>query len=96
VGLAVAVAGFEPIKECRGEKDMYRKQILITRHAVADDLASAAHLLMGETDEKIPIVLIRDAPVDFCEGAYGSGKMRMPFKECIFMNTIMVDEISGS
>jgi coenzyme F420-0:L-glutamate ligase/coenzyme F420-1:gamma-L-glutamate ligase len=86
-GLALAVAGFKPIKDCRSETDLYGKPLIITRHAVADDLASAAHLLMGEAAEKTPIVLIRKAPVDFDNGVYGSTDMMMPFKECIFMNT---------
>jgi coenzyme F420-0:L-glutamate ligase len=87
VGLALAVAGFKPIKDCRKEKDIYGKPLVITRHAIADGLASAAHLLMGEAAEKTPIVLIKDAQVDFDDGVYGSADMMMPFKECIFMNT---------
>ena len=87
VGLALAVAGFNPIRDWRGRKDLYGKTILITRHAVADDLASAAHLLMGEAAEKTPVVLIKDAPVDFDDDVHASEEMMMPFKECIFMNT---------
>jgi len=86
VGLALAVAGFKPIKDCRKEKDIYGKPLVITRHAIADSLASATHLLMGEAAEKTPIVLIKDAPVDFDDGVYGPADMMMPFKECIFMN----------
>jgi coenzyme F420-0:L-glutamate ligase/coenzyme F420-1:gamma-L-glutamate ligase len=86
VGLALAVAGFKPVRDCRGKKDIYGKPLVITRHAIADDLASATHLLMGESTEKTPIVLIKDAPVDFDDGVYGSESMMMPFKECIFMN----------
>jgi coenzyme F420-0:L-glutamate ligase len=86
VGLALAVAGFKPIIDCRGEKDIYGKTLVITRHAVADNLASAAHLLMGEVAEKTPFVLIKDALVDFDDGVYGPADMMMPFKECIFMN----------
>jgi coenzyme F420-0:L-glutamate ligase len=85
-GLALAVAGFKPVKDCRGDKDIYGKPLIITRHAVADDLASAAHLLMGETAEKTPVVLIKDAPADFDDSVYGSADMVMLFKECIFMN----------
>jgi coenzyme F420-0:L-glutamate ligase/coenzyme F420-1:gamma-L-glutamate ligase len=85
-GLALAVAGFKPVRDCRGEKDIYRKPLVITRHAVADDLASAAHLLIGEVAEKTPVVLIKDARVDFDDCVYGSADMMMPFKECIFMN----------
>jgi len=86
IGLALAVAGFKPIKDHRGEKDIFGKPIAITRHAIADDLASAAHLLIGESVEKTPIVLIKDAPVDFDDCVHGSADMMMPFKECIFMN----------
>jgi coenzyme F420-0:L-glutamate ligase len=85
VGLALAVAGFKPVKDCRKEKDVYGKPIIITQHAVADDLACAAHLLMGEASEKTPIVLVRDAPVEFDNKSYGSEDMMMPFNECIFM-----------
>jgi len=85
-GLALAVSGFKPIKDHRGEKDIFGKPIAITRHAIADNLASAAHLLMGEAVEKTPVVLIKDAPVDFDDYVYGSTDMMMPFKECIFMN----------
>jgi coenzyme F420-0:L-glutamate ligase/coenzyme F420-1:gamma-L-glutamate ligase len=88
VGLALAVAGFVPVRECRGKRDLYGKPIMITRHAVADDLASAAHLLMGEASEKTPVVLVRDAPVDFDDNVHGSAEMMMPFNECIFMNTL--------
>jgi len=87
-GLALAVAGFKPIRDNRGCKDLFGKPILITRQAVADDLASAAHLLMGEATEKTPLVLIKDAPVEFDDSTYGSAYMMMPFKECIFMSTL--------
>jgi len=85
-GFALAVAGFKPIKDRRGDNDLYGKRIVITTHAVADDLASAAHLLIGEAAERTPVVLVRDAPVEFDEGVYGPANMMMPFKECIFMN----------
>jgi coenzyme F420-0:L-glutamate ligase/coenzyme F420-1:gamma-L-glutamate ligase len=87
-GLALATAGFKPIRDTRGWMDIYRKPLMITRQAVADDLASAAHLLMGEAAEKTPLVLIKEAPVDFDDDAYGAGDMAMPFKECIFMGTL--------
>jgi coenzyme F420-0:L-glutamate ligase/coenzyme F420-1:gamma-L-glutamate ligase len=87
VGLALAVAGFNPIKEYRGKKDLYGRSIMITRHAVADDVASSAHLLMGDAAEKTPAVLIKDASLDFDNEVHGSAEMMMPFRECIFMNT---------
>jgi coenzyme F420-0:L-glutamate ligase len=87
-GLALAVAGFKPIRDSIGKKDLFGKKITITRQAVADDLASAAHLLMGEATEQIPVVLIKEAPVDFDDEVHGAAEMMMPFDQCIFMSII--------
>jgi coenzyme F420-0:L-glutamate ligase/coenzyme F420-1:gamma-L-glutamate ligase len=88
VGLALAVAGFKPIRDHRNASDLYGKRIVMTRHAVADDLASAAHLLMGEAAEGTPVVLVRNAPVEFDDSVYGAVDMMMPSGECIFMGTL--------
>lgn len=87
-GLALAAAGFKPIKDCRGERDIFGKKLAITLHAVADDLASATHLLMGEASEKIPAVLIKGAPVNFGDEVYGSEDMALPPDQCIFMGSL--------
>lgn len=89
VGLALAVAGFNPVKDYRKERDIYGKPIIITQHAVADDLACAAHLLIGEANEKTPIALIRNVPVEFEDKSYGPEDIMMPFRECIFMNAFL-------
>lgn len=87
-GLALAAAGFEPIRDDRNKTDLYGKVVQITRQAVADDLASAAHLVMGETVEKTPVALIRGAPVKFNEEAYGSRDFMMPANEDIFLGKV--------
>jgi coenzyme F420-0:L-glutamate ligase len=84
-GIALAVSGFKPVNDLRGRKDLYGKKLRITRHAVADDLASVAHLIMGESDEKIPAVLIRDAPVVFTEENIDMNDMVISSEECVFM-----------
>ncbi len=84
LGVAIGVSGFKPIRDCRGESDLYGKPLLITRMAVADDLACAAHLMMGELTEKIPIVLIRGAPVEFDESA-SEVDAAIDRRECLYM-----------
>ncbi len=59
INVAIGIAGLEPILDYRGTKDIYGNKLMTTKVAIADELASAAELLMGEADEKIPIVLIR-------------------------------------
>lgn len=84
--LAIGVAGFKPIRDCRVERDLYSKRIYITRHALADDLASAAHLIMGETTARIPVVLIRNAPVIPSE-EFDPNSMTIPAEQCLFMQS---------
>ena len=93
--LAIGVAGFKPIKDCRVERDIYSKRIYITRHALADDLASAAHLTMGETTARIPAVLIRNAPVTFGEKA-NPKSMIIPAERCLFMQSLRGKASDGS
>jgi coenzyme F420-0:L-glutamate ligase len=91
VGVTLAVAGLKPVEDCRGRKDLYGKTLSITQHAVADNLASAAHILMGEAAEKTPVVLVRDAPVSFDDSVYGAEDMAMTSNGCIFMGTLSAD-----
>ncbi len=84
IGMALAVSGFQPIIDCRGRKDLFGREIRIKQMAVADDIASAAVLLMGECDESIPFGLVRGAPVKFTDDSPVS--MVMLPTECLFMN----------
>ena len=93
--LAIGIAGFKPIKDCRVERDLYGKRVNITRHALADNLASAAHLTMGETIARIPAVLIRNAPVTFGEKA-NPKSMIIPAERCLFMQSLRGKASDGS
>ena len=59
INVALGVAGIEEIRDYRGQTDLFGYQLQKTLVAVADELASAAELIMGEADEGIPIILIR-------------------------------------
>lgn len=87
-GLALAVAGFKPVRDCRVDKDLYGRAVSITRHALADDLASAAHLIMGETNEQVPVVLIRKASVKLTEAVKPSAVV-IPANDCLFAKHIV-------
>lgn len=87
-GLALAVAGFEPVRDCRADKDLYGNAISITRHALADDLASAAHLIKGETNERTPVVLIKNAPIILIDKVKPS-QVVISAKQCLFTKHII-------
>ncbi|MFQ5894665.1 MAG: coenzyme F420-0:L-glutamate ligase [Nitrospinota bacterium] len=62
VGVALGCAGLEPLVDRRGELDLFGRSLQITQVGTADQVASAASLVMGEGDEAIPAVLIRGLP----------------------------------
>ncbi|MHA1729386.1 MAG: coenzyme F420-0:L-glutamate ligase [Promethearchaeota archaeon] len=86
IGVAIGVAGFEPVEDCKDKKDLFGRPLKITTRALSDDLTSAAEILMGEADEQIPIVLIRNAPVKFTDREIQSEEMLMSRQKCLFMN----------
>jgi coenzyme F420-0:L-glutamate ligase/coenzyme F420-1:gamma-L-glutamate ligase len=90
LGFALGVAGFRPVKDCRGMKDLYGKPLRITRINLADDLASAAHLIMGETTERIAIAIIRDSNVSITDD-YDPREVVIPKEECLFMMNLGKD-----
>ena len=59
VGVAIGVSGINSIWNRQGEIDLYGRQLETTQIAVADELAAAASLIMGQADEGIPVVIIR-------------------------------------
>jgi coenzyme F420-0:L-glutamate ligase len=59
VGIALGCDGILPVEDARGSRDLFGKQLTITRKATADNMVSAAQLLMGEAAEGIPAVIVR-------------------------------------
>jgi coenzyme F420-0:L-glutamate ligase/coenzyme F420-1:gamma-L-glutamate ligase len=85
IGIALGVAGFKPIADDRGKKDLFGNELRITRRAVADNLASACTAVMGESNESIPAVIIRDAPVEYVEESIDSSMMWISPEKCMYM-----------
>jgi coenzyme F420-0:L-glutamate ligase len=59
VGVAIGCAGFEPVEDERGKKDLFGNILQVTRKAIADGLAAAGVAVMGEANESTPAVVIR-------------------------------------
>ncbi|MHA1273935.1 MAG: coenzyme F420-0:L-glutamate ligase [Promethearchaeota archaeon] len=59
VGVAIGTSGIEPLYDRRGEKDLYGYELEDTIVGHIDNLASASQLIMGESNEGIPVVIIR-------------------------------------
>jgi coenzyme F420-0:L-glutamate ligase/coenzyme F420-1:gamma-L-glutamate ligase len=59
VGVALGAAGLPALLDLRGRRDLEGRALRVTQVGLADEIASAAQLLMGEADEGRPAVLVR-------------------------------------
>lgn len=69
VGVAIGVAGLAALWDRRGQVDLFGRRLISTVVALADLLASAALLAMGEADEGTPVVLVKGAPLPPGQGS---------------------------
>jgi len=62
INVAVGVAGLTPIRDRRGETDLFGYVLRVKQTAIGDELASAAELVIGQAKEGIPVAIIRGYP----------------------------------
>ncbi len=83
INVAIGVAGIKPIRDRRGEKDLFGYVLKIKRTAVADELSSAAELVMGQADEGIPAAIIRGYKYQTAEKA-SANELNRPKEKDLF------------
>jgi coenzyme F420-0:L-glutamate ligase/coenzyme F420-1:gamma-L-glutamate ligase len=59
VGVALGCAGMPPLWDQRGLQDLFGYELQSSEECIADELAAAASLLMGQSNEGQPVVLVR-------------------------------------
>ena len=59
VEFAIGISGFDPIVDYRGSKDLFGYQLKFKYVALADEVAAAAELVMGQGSEGVPAVIVR-------------------------------------
>lgn len=69
VGIAIGIAGMPGLEDLRGKPDLFNFTLRITQVGVADELAAAASLVMGQASEGIPVVHVRGFPYPLREGS---------------------------
>jgi coenzyme F420-0:L-glutamate ligase/coenzyme F420-1:gamma-L-glutamate ligase len=82
VGVAVGVAGFEPVVDLTGARDLFGREMRATIIPMADQLAGASALVSGETDEGLPAVLVRG--VGLVAGQGSSTELTYPPESDLF------------
>ncbi len=73
IGFALSWDGFVPLRDYRNKKDIFGREFKVEVANIADGLAAAAVVSMGEGDEQTPVAVIRGATVE-----WGNRKTKEP------------------
>jgi coenzyme F420-0:L-glutamate ligase / coenzyme F420-1:gamma-L-glutamate ligase len=82
VGTSIGISGLPGMVDMRGKPDLFGYQLRITTIAAADELAAAASLMMGQADEKTPVVHVRGFPYPLRES--GLAELIRPKEQDLF------------
>jgi coenzyme F420-0:L-glutamate ligase/coenzyme F420-1:gamma-L-glutamate ligase len=69
VGVAIGLSGLPGLADLRGQQDLFGYTLRITQVGVADELAAAASLVMGQAAEGTPVVHVRGFPYQLRESS---------------------------
>ena len=58
-GVCIGCAGLPPVWNQRGLHDLFGYELVASEECIADELAGAASLLMGQSDEGRPVIVVR-------------------------------------
>ena len=66
-GVTIGCSGIEPVEDQRGKKDLFGHIMKYTLKATADSLATIGTFVMGESNEAVPLVVIRGSNISFTD-----------------------------
>jgi len=84
-GVAIGCAGMPSVLDDRGRGDLFGRKLEVTKRALADNIAAAAELVMGEADEGIPVAIVRGLGVKMSDEV---GIEAIAADDCLFMGTL--------
>ena len=81
-GVAIGCAGFEPVEDLRGKRDLFGNILRVTFKATADAIATMGVMVMGESDESTPVAVVRGANVLWSDRKFSWKDMAVePFED---------------
>jgi coenzyme F420-0:L-glutamate ligase/coenzyme F420-1:gamma-L-glutamate ligase len=85
---AIGIAGIDPFKDYRGQRDLFGYVLKVKRVAIADEIASAAELAMGQGREAVPVVIIRNLNRVEWEEKTSAQSLQISRQEDLFTGTM--------
>ncbi len=83
-GVGIGCSGLRAVIDERGRTDRFGRELQVTQIAVADQLAAAAVMAMGEADEGRPIVVISGLPTRYFDRDTPASALVRPTGEDLF------------
>ncbi len=87
-GVALAAAGFPPVQDERGKKDLFGNPMQVTQRGIADSLTVCAQMVMGETAEATPFAIIRHSGVALSDDEIGVADVAIDWRMCIYVGSL--------
>jgi len=81
---AIGVSGLSPFVDYRGSRDLFGHMLRFKRISTADELASAAELVMGQGDEGVPVAIVKGAKRILDTNAHATSRLIMQRKRDLF------------
>lgn len=78
VGVCIGCAGLPALWDQRGLHDLFGHELVASEECIADELCAAASLLMGQSDEGTPVVIVRNYKPPKIEAMPASAIQRDP------------------
>jgi len=88
VEFAIGIAGINPFRDYRGKQDLFGYALKVKNTAVADEIASAAELIMGQGEEGIPVVIVKNLCNLIWKQNASSADLLIPKEEDLFKGTL--------
>jgi coenzyme F420-0:L-glutamate ligase/coenzyme F420-1:gamma-L-glutamate ligase len=84
-GTCIGCAGLVPLADARGRPDRFGRPLRVTQIAVADAIAAAAALVMGEADEGRPITIVSGVAAEFLADEGPATNLLRPVEADLFL-----------
>ncbi len=82
VGHAIGTSGIKALTDLKGDNDLFDEEMRVTEVGTADEIAAAASLIMGQTNQAMPVVVVRG--LDFASADEDMGRLLRSKDEDLF------------
>lgn len=88
VGFTIGIAGIDSFVDYRGQKDLFNYTLKVKNTAIADEIASAAELVIGQGKEAIPVAIIKNLTRVKWTKETSTKDLLIPRQEDLFKGTL--------